>query len=111
MRAQKVKLPIKLRQRIGRLTVTSLVPFRQKCDCGNDCARTRTQVLLNGVRSCGCGRAKARVAAVGDTIGIFKVAGQSDARWLVECTLCGARNFASSQTLFYSKPSTCRCCP
>ena len=111
MRAQKVKLPIRLNQRIGKLTVTSLSPFRQKCNYGNKCARTRTQVLQNGVRSCGCGRAKARTAAIGDTIGIFKVAGQADSRWLVECTLCGARNYASSQTLFYSKPSTCRCCP
>ena len=102
--------PFFVGQRIGRLRLTSLVPFTQRCFCGELCSWTRTAILTNGVRSCGCGRG-VPVIKEGDEYSIFRVEKTYPNRADVLCKLCGAAHTMSNKGLRYSRALHCRDCP
>ena len=99
-------------QKVGRLTITSLRPFRQVCECGAGCARTRTALHVNGVRSCGCGaRARTtRTISVGMNVGIYVVlASVAGRQWLVRCTRCNTEKVTGATNL-YGQQKRCKQC-
>ena len=101
-------------QKVGKLTITSLSPFRQVCDCGAVCNITRSHLILNGVRSCGCGspRGKPSVCREGAVLGIYTVLERVDGwrKWKVRCNKCKNEQVMSESGLRYGRPRRCRQC-
>ena len=108
-----------LNEKCGYLTITSVKPFRQKCVCGTETKWTRTALVVNGVRSCGCKMMvktkspKARFAP-GRRVGIFELLEKLDIpkrRWLVRCTRCLNEREVTEAYLYYPPPRHCENCP
>ena len=108
--------PFTLGQKLGALTVVSLSPLAQQCTCGNRCRFTRTNIVVNGVRSCGCMKGKRDSPRLGEVHGIFTVVGfvpkpspKATSKWLVRCRKCQSENLIG-KILFSSAPNRCRSC-
>jgi phage terminase large subunit GpA-like protein len=101
-------------QKVGKLTITSLSPFRQVCDCGKPTNITRSHLLLNGVRSCGCGSTRARGHACqpGAKMGIYTLIEKDEGwrKWKVRCNRCQNEQTVTESALRYGKPRRCRQC-
>ena len=101
-------------QKVGKLTITSLHPFRQVCECGTPTAVTRSAILLAGVRSCGCGSPRNRGSRFvkGAEIGIYTLVERAEGRrkWHVLCRKCNRSQTITECALRYSTPRRCRQC-
>jgi hypothetical protein len=99
---------------VGHLTITSRKPFKQQCSCGKPCSWTKTAIVRNGVRSCGCQRRTVKVVEVkpGDCYGIFTVVEKADGprRWVVKCSRCGNSKSSVVQNFVYNQPKRCSLC-
>lgn len=103
----------------GHLTITSVKPFKQRCSCGTETSWTRTALVTNGVRSCGCQQTnrKRKVPPrfeAGKVVGIFELLDKVDVvrrKWLVRCTRCLNERELSEQYLYYAPPRHCENCP
>ena len=99
-------------QKVGKLTVVSVRPFKQVCECGTHTAWTRSALRKNGVRSCGCGfRSKSYRAQAGDSVGIYAVLERlTDARWRVRCSLCQHEQVLAASTINHCRHRKCSKC-
>lgn len=99
---------------IGYLTITNRRPFAQRCVCGKECSYTRSNILINGVRSCGCKARRGRAIDVvpGQVYGIFTIIERAPGqrRWVVECSRCGQRKSSGEQNFLYNSPRRCSQC-
>lgn len=100
-------------QKVGRLTITSIRPFKQVCECGGKTSWTRAALRKSGVRSCGCGfRVKSYHAKEGDIVGlIYKVIERvTDKQWRVQCTLCQQERTMNVATIHHCRHRKCPSC-
>lgn len=99
---------------VGYLTITQRHPFRQRCVCGKDCSYSKSHILMNGVRSCGCRSKPGKVIDVqpGQQYGIFTIIERAEGKrhWLVECRRCNQRKTTTEQNFLYNKPKRCAQC-
>lgn len=112
MKAQFVVPEFVVGQVIGRLTVTSLVPFQQECSCGSITKWKRIDLIKNGVRSCGCGRTIGAPIVPGAKFGIFTVVERADGlrKWVVQCKRCKQKKIVGEPNLRYGRQKRCSQC-
>lgn len=112
MKAQFVLSEFTVGQVIGKLTITSLVPFKQTCECGAACKWKRIDIIKNGVRSCGCGKPTGVPIKPGATFGIYKVIERGDGprKWVVQCKRCKQSKVVGEPNLRYGRQRRCSQC-
>lgn len=112
MKAQFIVGEFEVGQVVGRLTITSLVPFQQVCACGAQTKWKRIDLIKNGVRSCGCGRPPGAPIVPGAVFGIFKVIERAEGprKWVVECKRCKQQKTVGEPNLRYGRQRRCSQC-